>query len=134
MEVADAFIKSADWNPALHPRAGTPPNPGWFAPAGGSGDGSHSIQTAQNGDPARRSDSASGTDGDGAGMPSENAQGDPSLLIPIADNQRENKTFRDIVVRLELSPSQAQQLHREISGMGYNYHEILQIAKDMFGK
>ena len=27
MEAADILIKSADWNPALHPRAGTPPNP-----------------------------------------------------------------------------------------------------------
>jgi hypothetical protein len=30
--------------------------------------------------------------------------------------------------------SQQQALHREISGMAYTYHEILQIAKDMFGK
>jgi hypothetical protein len=27
MEAADILIKSADWNPALHPRAGTPPIP-----------------------------------------------------------------------------------------------------------
>jgi hypothetical protein len=40
MEAMDAFIKYArddgggdsNWNPALHPRTGTPPNPGWFAP------------------------------------------------------------------------------------------------------
>jgi len=25
------------WNPALHPRTGTPPNPGWWAKTGGSG-------------------------------------------------------------------------------------------------
>jgi hypothetical protein len=25
------------WDPAEHPRAGVPPNPGWFAPTGGSG-------------------------------------------------------------------------------------------------
>jgi hypothetical protein len=31
LETQDALIKS-DWNPALHPRTGTPPNPGWFAP------------------------------------------------------------------------------------------------------
>jgi hypothetical protein len=41
---------------------------------------------------------------------------------------------RDIVVRLGLNRSQQQQLHREISGMGYNFHEILEIAKDLFGK
>ena len=33
MEAADILIKSVDWNPALHPRAGTAPNPGWFAPS-----------------------------------------------------------------------------------------------------
>ena len=25
---------AANWNPALHPRTGTPPNPGWFATTG----------------------------------------------------------------------------------------------------
>jgi len=35
MEIEDCLIKSADWNPDLHPRTGTPPNPGWFAPTGG---------------------------------------------------------------------------------------------------
>jgi hypothetical protein len=46
MEAADLLIKyardesgGADWNPALHPRTGTPPNPGWFAPTdGGTGE------------------------------------------------------------------------------------------------
>jgi hypothetical protein len=28
MEAEDTIIKSADWNPDLHPRTGTPPNPG----------------------------------------------------------------------------------------------------------
>src|ERR1700676_2785345 len=37
LEAEDTVIKSdkgsgGDWNPALHPRVGTPPNPGWFAP------------------------------------------------------------------------------------------------------
>jgi hypothetical protein len=39
----DALIKyardgggSTDWNPALHPRTGAPPNPGWFAPTDGA--------------------------------------------------------------------------------------------------
>jgi hypothetical protein len=27
----DGGVTAADWNPALHPRAGIPPNPGWFA-------------------------------------------------------------------------------------------------------
>jgi hypothetical protein len=44
LEAEDSLIKhalgkggSADWNPALHPRTGMPPNPGWFAPTGGGG-------------------------------------------------------------------------------------------------
>lgn len=110
LEAADILIKSGDWNPALHPRAGTPPNPGWFAPTSGSSENPPQTRIAQ-------------------GAP-EN----PSPVIPIADNQRENKQARDVVVKLGLNKDQAQQLHREISGMGYTYHEILEIAKDMFGK
>jgi hypothetical protein len=56
MEAADIFIKSVDWNPALHPRAGTPPNPGWFAPTDGAGSESFSTRTAQNDDSTHRSD------------------------------------------------------------------------------
>jgi hypothetical protein len=51
-----------------------------------------------------------------------------------ADNQRENKMVADIVVRLRLSKDQRQELHREISGQGLTYQEILQLAKDMFNK
>jgi hypothetical protein len=41
--------KSGDWNPALHPRLGTAPNPGWFAPTdGGSSEGSGAIRVADN--------------------------------------------------------------------------------------
>jgi len=40
----DALIKyardeatgDANWNPAMHPRTGAPPNPGWFAPTDGT--------------------------------------------------------------------------------------------------
>jgi hypothetical protein len=58
MEAADVLIKSADWNPALHPRAGTPPNPGWFAPTDGADNESSSTRTAQNDDPTHRSDAS----------------------------------------------------------------------------
>jgi hypothetical protein len=58
LEMTDALIKYGDWNPALHPRAGTPPNPGWFAPTGGEGNDSASDKTAQNDDPNRRSDAS----------------------------------------------------------------------------
>jgi len=51
-----------------------------------------------------------------------------------ADNQRENKMVRDIVVQLRLSPEQRQKLHRAISGQGYTYQEILMEAKEMFDK
>ena len=63
MEAIDVLIKyprdegggGSNWNPALHPRAGMPPNPGWFAPTEGGG-GSSSTRTAQNDDPTHRSD------------------------------------------------------------------------------
>jgi hypothetical protein len=58
MEAADVLIKSADWNPVLHPRAGTPPNPGWFAPTGSAGSESFSTRTAQSDDPTQRSDAS----------------------------------------------------------------------------
>jgi hypothetical protein len=44
---------------AKHPRAGTPPNPGWFAPTGGeSGESSTPIRVAANDDPNHRSDAS----------------------------------------------------------------------------
>ena len=60
MEAEDILVKSVDWNPDLHPRSGAPPNPGWFAPTGGSGDETSPGRTAANDDPTRRSDAASG--------------------------------------------------------------------------
>lgn len=32
----DEMLARAGWDPSEHPRAGVPPNPGWFAPTGGS--------------------------------------------------------------------------------------------------
>ena len=68
MESEDCLIKYArdegedsddDWNPALHPRTGTPPNPGWFAPTGGASGESSPVQTAEeNDDPTRRTDAS----------------------------------------------------------------------------
>jgi hypothetical protein len=115
MEAEDRLIKygdggGANWNPTLHPRAGTPPNPGWFAPSSGSSEPSSQTTTTQN------------------------ARNAPNLETIVADNRSENKQVNDIVVKLKMSPVQRQMLHREISGMGYSYHEILEIAKDMFGK
>ncbi len=56
MEAADLLIKSGDWNPALHPRAGTPPNPGWFAPTGGADQELSPVRTAENLSPNQASD------------------------------------------------------------------------------
>jgi hypothetical protein len=68
LAVEDALIKyargegggAANWNPAQHPRAGTPPNPRWFAPTGGASDGTPTARVAGNDDPTRRSDASPG--------------------------------------------------------------------------
>jgi hypothetical protein len=39
-ELADSGILIRDWDPDEHPRAGGPPNPGWFAPKDSDGTGS----------------------------------------------------------------------------------------------
>ena len=72
VEAIDVLIKYArdegggdgNWNPAQHPRTGTPPNPGWFAPTDGSEVAPSSTRTAQNDDPTHRSDAATGADHD----------------------------------------------------------------------
>jgi hypothetical protein len=63
MEAEDALIKYArgeepepEWDPAKHPRTGTPPNPGWFAPTDGEDSESSPVHTAENDDPNRRTD------------------------------------------------------------------------------
>jgi hypothetical protein len=77
VEAMDVFIKYArdegggdsDWNAALHPRTGTPPNPGWFAPTEGTGHESFSVRTAQNDDPTRSSDASTSSDDDWVKLP-----------------------------------------------------------------
>ena len=59
MEAEDILIKIGEWNPALHPRAGTPPNPGWFATTAGVAGESSPIRTAQNDNPRQRRDTSS---------------------------------------------------------------------------
>ena len=63
MEAEDALIKYArgeepdpEWDPAKHPRTGTAPNPGWFAPTDGDGSESSPVRTVANEDPNRRTD------------------------------------------------------------------------------
>jgi hypothetical protein len=68
LAVEDSLIKyardegagAADWNPALHPRTGTPPNPGWFAPTGGAARDAPGLRVADNDDRTRRSDASPG--------------------------------------------------------------------------
>jgi hypothetical protein len=76
MEAADLLSKYArdgggdsNWNPALHPRTGTPPNPGWFAPTDDSGHESFSVRTAQNDDATRRLDVSASSDDDWVKLP-----------------------------------------------------------------
>jgi hypothetical protein len=93
-----------------------------------------------------------GTGQPNAGVPTNYAQhdvaGDPNASSsPFApdtrvaandgmpgNNQAQNAQVRAIVVELGLDKDQRQQLHAAISGQGYGYHEIRQIAIDMFGK
>lgn len=62
MEAEDRLIKYAndDWDPAKHPRTGTPPNPGWFASTRGASGESSPIRIAENADSAQRSDASPG--------------------------------------------------------------------------
>ena len=78
MVAEDALIKYArdqggdsDWNPDLHPRAGVPPNSGWFASTGGrrdepsqdeSSSGQSRLRIAANEDGSRRTDATSSAD------------------------------------------------------------------------
>jgi hypothetical protein len=76
LETEDSLIKyardqggSIDWNPTLHPRTGTLPNPGWFAPTGGASHDSPGVRVAENEDPTRRSDASSDAADDRAHLP-----------------------------------------------------------------
>lgn len=56
LEAEDLLIKhgTTAWDDARHPRTGTPPNPGWFAPSSGADARSRPTQTAQGGRSGRR--------------------------------------------------------------------------------
>jgi hypothetical protein len=56
--VRDGGAGAANWNPALHPRAGTPPNPGWFATTGGASHDAPTMRVAEDDSQARRSDAS----------------------------------------------------------------------------
>jgi hypothetical protein len=93
--------------------------------------------------PAGNSDGGQWTSGGGEGAGRDagrvqstdiSAQARRDTIQLAADNRRQNKMVRDVVVRLQLTKDQQQELHRDISGQGYTYLEILQRAKEMFGK
>jgi hypothetical protein len=56
----DLGTGAANWNPALHPRTGTPPNPGWFATTGGASHDAPTARVAENNGPTWRSDASPG--------------------------------------------------------------------------
>lgn len=45
------------------------------------------------------------------------------------NNQAQNKQVRDIVKKFKLNKKQQRQLHDEITGQGFDYHEIEEIAE-----
>lgn len=61
LEAEDLLIKrgGAAWDEARHPRTGTPPNPGWFAPNPGAETRSRPTQAAQGGRGGRRPEAPS---------------------------------------------------------------------------
>jgi hypothetical protein len=67
LAVEDALIKytydggATSWNPALHPRTGTPPNPGWFTTTGGATHDAPTVRLAENDGPTQRSDASPAT-------------------------------------------------------------------------
>jgi len=67
LEAEDLLIKrgSAAWDEARHPRIGTPPNPGWFAPSPGAEARPRPTQTAQGGRGGLRPEGTSDSDGRG---------------------------------------------------------------------
>ena len=77
LEAEDSLIKYArdegsgtDWNPALHPRAGTPPNPGWFASTDGETDDTSRVRIAENKDDSRRNNAEPTSDDQWVQIPS----------------------------------------------------------------
>jgi hypothetical protein len=106
MEAEDVLIKYGDWNPALHPRTGTPPNPGWFAPTDGSSDASSSIRTAQNDDPTKRTDAS---------------LSDPSNCVRLLPGPQRIDELADFVERMaNATPEDEQAIRAEIKRYFYD--------------
>lgn len=50
------------------------------------------------------------------------------------NNQAQNAQTNAVASKLKLTPAQKRVLHDYISGQGYGYQEILEIAKELFDK
>ena len=110
MEVEDDLIKSIDWNPALHPRTGAPPNPGWFAPTDGGRNGeSFSTRTAQNDDPTLRSDAGESI-------------GEQRLVLPPGKRNDELASFLEWIANAK--PADQQAIRSEIKRYYYDTGDI----------
>jgi hypothetical protein len=116
MERTDILLKYArdagggdsNWNPAQHPRTGTPPNPGWFAPTGGAGESS-SVRTAQNEDTKQQSDA------------SQSIGEDRIILPPSHRNDELDDLLRWI---RNAEPKDAQAIEAEIKRQYYDRGDI----------
>jgi hypothetical protein len=51
IELHRSRLLKANWDPAKHPRAGAPPNPGWFAPATNEPEAANVVPAAAVGNP-----------------------------------------------------------------------------------
>jgi hypothetical protein len=116
MEATDVLIKYArdegggdsNWNPALHPRTGTPPNPGWFAPTEDGGESSP-VRTAQNDDSTRLTDASLGI--------SENR-----VVLPPGQGNDELRDFFEWIGNAQ--PEDKQAIRAEIKRQFYDKGDI----------
>jgi hypothetical protein len=101
----DALIKyardgggDADWNPALHPRTGTPPNPGWFASTDGPQDeashGESRVRFAANEEGSRRSGATPTSDAP-ITLPSDKPNDEPANFADRFGFSDQPATFND---------------------------------------
>jgi hypothetical protein len=79
------LLKFAAWDPTKHPRRGTPPNPGWFAPVGEGSEASPVVPAAMVWPPWKKPEILEG--GGGGGVPRGTLElpfpgGLPSQLAP----------------------------------------------------
>jgi hypothetical protein len=81
------------WDPEKHPRTGTPPNPGEFAPIDGGGSDSSPTRTAANDDPAQRSDASPTGSDNWVGLPPGDYVGElRDLLVWLANAKPEDES------------------------------------------